>query len=52
MADKDIPYEILKKVMSTCTDADYGRLSFALTQKEKAVNIHQLRRKLKSAERP
>ena len=37
MADKTIPYEVLKKVMSTCTDADYGRLSFALLQKEKAV---------------
>ena len=24
MADKSLPYEILKKVMATCTDADYG----------------------------
>jgi biopolymer transport protein ExbD len=46
MADKTIPYEILKKVMSTCTDADYGRISFALVQKEKAVDINQLRRSL------
>ena len=46
MADKQIPYEVLKKVMSTCTDADYGRLSFALVEKEKAVDIDQLRRKL------
>ncbi len=45
MADKQIPYEVLKKVMSTCTDADYGRLSFALVEKEKAVDIDQLRRK-------
>jgi biopolymer transport protein TolR len=44
MADKVIPYEVLKKVMSTCTDADYGRLSFALVQKEKAVSAAQLRR--------
>ena len=43
MADKNIPYEVLKKVMSTCTDADYGRISFALLQKEKAVNLYQLR---------
>ena len=50
MADKMIPYEVLKKVMSTCTDADYGRISFALLQKEKAVNINQLRRRLKNAE--
>ena len=46
MADKQIPYEVLKKVMSTCTDADYGRLSFALVEKEKAVDIDQLRRRL------
>jgi biopolymer transport protein ExbD len=46
MADKTIPYEILKKVMSTCTDADYGKLSFALIQKEKSVDITQLRRSL------
>ena len=52
MADKTIPYEVLKKVMSTCTEADYGRLSFALMQKEKAVSLYQLRRKLKHAEKP
>jgi len=46
MADKQIPYEVLKKVMSTCTDADYGRLSFALVEKEKAVDMDQLRKKL------
>jgi biopolymer transport protein ExbD len=46
MADKSTPYAVLKKVMSTCTDADYGRISFALMQKEKAVNMDQLRRKL------
>jgi len=46
MADKQIPYEVLKKVMSTCTDADYGRLSFALVEKEKAVDLDQLRKKL------
>jgi len=43
MADKSIPYEVLKKVMSTCTDADYGRLSFALMQKEKSITAYQLR---------
>lgn len=50
MADKTIPYEVLKKVMSTCTDADYGRVSFALLQKEKAVSLYQLRREMKHAE--
>jgi biopolymer transport protein TolR len=46
MADKNMPYQVLKKVMSTCTDADYGRISFALVQKEKAVDMDQLRRKM------
>ena len=46
MADKTIPYEVLKKVMSTCTDADYGKISFALVQKEKAVDMALLRHSL------
>jgi biopolymer transport protein ExbD len=37
MADKSLPYEVLKKVMRTCTDADYGRISLAVMQKELAV---------------
>jgi biopolymer transport protein TolR len=36
MADKTLPYEVLKKVMSTCTDADFGKISFATIQKDKA----------------
>jgi biopolymer transport protein TolR len=38
MADKTLPYEILKKVMSTCTDADFGKISFATLQKDKALD--------------
>jgi biopolymer transport protein TolR len=38
MADKALPYEVLKKVMRTCTDADYGRISLATLQKEKPVS--------------
>lgn len=38
MADKTLPYEILKKIMTTCTDADYARISFALLQKDKPVD--------------
>lgn len=33
MGDKSIPYSVLKKVMATCTDADYGRLSLAVMQR-------------------
>jgi len=35
MGDKTLPYDVLKKVMATCTDADYGRISLAVLQKEK-----------------
>jgi biopolymer transport protein TolR len=38
MADKTLPYEVLKKVMSTCTDADFGKISFATMQKDKALD--------------
>lgn len=37
MGDKAIPYEVVKKVMATCTDADYGRISLATMQKEKPL---------------
>jgi biopolymer transport protein TolR len=33
MGDRDIPYRLLKKVMATCTAADYGRISLAVLQK-------------------
>jgi biopolymer transport protein TolR len=43
MADKSLPYEVLKRVMMTCTDADYGRISLAVIQKEKQVPPGQVR---------
>jgi len=33
MGDKDIPYRLLKKVMATCTESDYGMISLAVLQK-------------------
>ena len=33
MADRDIPYQLLKRVMATSTAADYGQLSLAVLQK-------------------
>jgi biopolymer transport protein TolR len=39
MGDRDIPYHLLKKVMATCTDANYGRLSFAVMQKAPAAGL-------------
>jgi biopolymer transport protein ExbD len=37
MADKSLPYEVLKKVMATCTESDYGKISLAVLEKEKPV---------------
>jgi biopolymer transport protein ExbD len=33
LADKTIPYNVLKKVMSTCTNSGYGKISLAVIQK-------------------
>ena len=33
LGDKSVPYRLLRKVMATCTDADYGRVSLAVMQK-------------------
>ncbi len=43
MADTALPYEVLKKVMATCTEADYGRISLAVLQKEKPVSSAQFK---------
>ena len=45
MGDKDIPYRLLKKVMATCTGADYGQISLAVLQKssEKLDNLQASR---------
>jgi len=33
LADKAIPFKVLKKIMSTCTASGYGRISLAVVQK-------------------
>ena len=42
MGDKDIPYSLLKKVMATCTEADYGKLSLAVLQKTSEAQLAAL----------
>jgi len=44
MGDRDIPYRLLKKVMATCTDAEYGQISLAVLQKssDKLNQVGQL----------
>ena len=37
MGNKDIPYKLLKKVMASCTEAGYERISLAVLQKAAAT---------------
>lgn len=37
MGDRDLPYKLLKKVMATCTDANYGKVSLAVTEKDRGL---------------
>jgi biopolymer transport protein ExbD len=37
LADKEIPFSIVKQVMSTCTSQGYERISLAVVQKETAT---------------
>jgi biopolymer transport protein ExbD len=37
LADKSIPFSLIKQVMSTCTSQGYTRISLAVIQKESAV---------------
>lgn len=43
MGDKEIPYSLLKKVMATCTQADYGQLSLAVLQKTSDAQLAALK---------
>jgi biopolymer transport protein ExbD len=38
VADKTLPFEVVQKVMATCTAAEYGTISLAVIGKEKAAN--------------
>jgi biopolymer transport protein TolR len=38
LADKSLPYDVVKKVMTTCTAASYGRISLAVIEKEKPAS--------------
>ena len=38
LADKDLPYSFLKKVLSTCTAAEYGKVSLAVLERERAYH--------------
>ena len=44
LADKSLPYEVVKKVMATCTAATYGKISLAVLEKELPANPGSLKR--------
>jgi len=42
MGDKDLPYDVVKKVMATCTAANYGKISLAVMRKEQPASVAEL----------
>ena len=40
LADKSLPYEVVKKVMETCTAATYGKMSLAVMEREAPAKGH------------
>jgi biopolymer transport protein TolR len=38
MGDKSTPYAVLKKIMMTCSEAEYGKVSFAVVERERAAS--------------
>ena len=39
MSDKSLPYEVVRKVMATCTAASYTKISLAVVEKERSVHV-------------
>ena len=37
MGDKATPYSVMKKIMITCSEAEYGKVSFAVVERERAA---------------
>jgi biopolymer transport protein ExbD len=42
LADRSVPFDVIKKVMSTCTSQGYGRISLAVLQKGSEPQLSQL----------
>jgi len=38
LADKSLAYEVVRKVMATCTAASYGKISLAVIEKERPID--------------
>jgi biopolymer transport protein ExbD len=35
LGDRNVPYSVLRKIMATCTDAEYGKVSLAVVESER-----------------
>ena len=42
VADKSLPFDVVRKVMATCTAAAYGKISLAVMEKETPVSSPQI----------
>ena len=42
LADKSVPFRIVKKVMSTCTSQGYERISLAVLQKASQTALREM----------
>ena len=40
MADKSLPYAVLRKVVASCSAADYGKVSLAVVEREQTLLAH------------
>jgi len=40
MGDKSTPYSVLKKIMLTCSEAEYGKVSFAVVERETGGDLN------------
>jgi biopolymer transport protein TolR len=38
LGDRNTPYSVLKKIMLTCSDAEYGKVSFAVVERERVAS--------------
>jgi biopolymer transport protein ExbD len=43
LGDRHTPYAVLRKVMATCTDADYGKVSLAVVERELNTSLNSNR---------
>ncbi len=43
LGDRHTPYAVLRKVMATCTDADYGKVSLAVVERELTTTLNSNR---------